>query len=151
LARDPAAVVYFLGLWEPLNAMFRARLETALGADAARVRLIPRVHHDHFPELLACADVILDVPEWSGGKTSLEALSGGVPIVHWPGRFMRGRHTLAFYRQMGLEDCVADDAESYVACAIRLVHEGDTRIRVRGEIAARAPRLFGQAAAVRET
>ncbi len=150
LEKDPAAVVYFLALWEPLNTTFLARLRGALGAAAGRVRLVPRVSSAQFPALLACADVILDIPEWSGGKTSLEALAQGIPIVHWPGRFMRGRHTLAFYRQMGFMECVADSAEDYAERAYRLVHDREHRARVRGEIAARSSRLFDQPGAVRE-
>ncbi|MDB5619835.1 hypothetical protein, partial [Tardiphaga sp.] len=65
-------------------------------------------------------------------------------------RFMRGRHTLAFYRQMGVTECVATDAESYAALAVRLVHDVEFRTRIRGEIKARAPRLFDQPGAVRE-
>jgi protein O-GlcNAc transferase len=150
LARDPAGVIYFLGLWEPLNSIFLARLRASIGLAAERVRLLPRVRVQQFPELLSCADVILDIPEWSGGKTSLEALARGIPIVHLPGRFMRGRHTLAFYKQMALMDCVAADTEDYAALAVRLVHDAEFRARIRGEIKARAPRLFDQPGAVRE-
>lgn len=150
LARDPSGIVYFLGLWEPLNSLFLERMRGALGPAADRIRLISRVRAAQFPDLLSCADVILDIPAWSGGKTSLEALAGGIPIVHMPGRFMRGRHTLAFYKQMGLTECVAADAESYAALAFRLVHDMEFRTRIRGEIKARAPRLFDQVGAVRE-
>lgn len=148
IEKDPAAIIYFVGLWEPLTSNFLERLRKTLPAE--RIRVIPRVTSQQFPALLACADVILDIPRWSGGKTSLEALAQGIPIVHWPGRFMRGRHTLAFYRQMGFMDCVADSLESYANLAIRLVHDGEFRHRVRGEIATRSARLFGQAGAVRE-
>lgn len=147
LAKDPAGIIYFVGLWEPLNSTFRARL----GKAGDRIRIIPRVSTAQFPALLSCADVILDIPQWSGGKTSLEALAQGIPIVHWPGRFMRGRHTLAFYRQMGIMDCVADGVDDYVARAVRLVHDTAFRKRVRGEIAARSAGLFDQMGAVRET
>lgn len=148
LEKDPAAILYFLGLWEPLTSHFIARLKKTLPAE--RIKVIPRVTSRQFPALLACADVILDIPQWSGGKTSLEALAQGIPIVHWPGRFMRGRHTLAFYRQMGFMDCVADSVEGYAGLAVRLVHDAEFRTRVRGEIAARAARLFDQPGAVRE-
>lgn len=148
LAKDAAALVYFIGLWEPLNSAFRARLGKSMDVD--RIRIIPRVTATQFPALLACADVILDIPHWSGGKTSLEALAQGIPIVHWPGRFMRGRHTLAFYRQMGFMECVAGDAEGYSSLAVRLVHDKGFRERVRFELALRSSRLFDQKGAVRE-
>ena len=107
-----------------------------------RVTLLPRVRSDEFFALLKSADVILDVPHWSGGKTSLESLAAGTPVVHWPGEFMRGRHTLAFYKKMNVMDCVVHDAESYVNTAIRLAHKTDFRVSVRKKIAEKSHLLF---------
>jgi len=63
---------------------------------------------------------MLDPLHYSGGNTSLEAVAVGTPIVTWPGAFMRGRHTHGFYRLMGVADCIARDADDYVAIALRL-------------------------------
>ena len=74
----------------------------------------------------------------------------GTPIVHQPGEFMRGRHTLAFYRRMGMTAAVADGPDSYADIAVRLVHDPEFRRDVRGQIAAHADRLFDDRAAIRE-
>lgn len=38
----------------------------------------------------------------------------------WPGRMMRGRHSLAILRLMGIADTVAGSADEYVEIAVRL-------------------------------
>ena len=84
------------------------------------------------------------------GKTSLEAFAMGTPIVHQPGAFMRGRHTLAFYRRMGDETMIAKTADAYVQRAVRAARDRDFACQVRGEIAARSGALFDDAASIRE-
>ena len=64
------------------------------------------------------SDVVLDTFPFGGGVTSLQTLAMGAPLVTLPSRFLRGRLTLALYRQMGcsLRDADfsggADDAEA---------------------------------------
>ncbi len=85
LKGDPAGRLYFITMDEDANKIFLARLKRRIGNDIDRVKLLPRVRSKDFPSLLKAADVLLDVPHWSGGKTSLEGLAVGTPIVHWPG------------------------------------------------------------------
>ena len=101
LDKDKEARTYFISIRNQSDDIFLSRLERVVGSNMDRVHLIPRIPSKEFLLLLKSADVLLDVPHWSGGKTSLESLAAGTPIVHWPGRFMRGRHTLAFYKRMG--------------------------------------------------
>ncbi len=84
-----------------------------------RVIFVPRIPQAEFFRLLMMADVILDPPFFGGGNTSYEAFAMGLPIVTWPGLFMRGRVTEGCYRQMGFTELVADSLDSYVeiACA----------------------------------
>jgi predicted O-linked N-acetylglucosamine transferase (SPINDLY family) len=106
-----------------------------LGADAARRTIVlPILSSKDFIELLAAADVMLDPMHYSGGHTSLEALALGLPIVTWPGRFMRARHTFGFYRLMGYEDLVAGDEERYVELALSLGRDQTLRSAARRRI-----------------
>lgn len=150
LREDRNGLVYFLGHSPAAIAVFRARLERLCGADIARVRFLPRLSGQQFLALVKAADVLLDIPQWSGGKTSLEALAMGTPIVHLPGAFMRGRHTLAFYRRMDLDAMIADSAESYADIAARAVHDVAFRRKVREAIAGRNEALFDDTAAIEE-
>jgi protein O-GlcNAc transferase len=150
LEKDPAALLYFLAIDTHTDEIFLNRLKQHVGANIGRVKILPRIESKNFPALLGCADVLLDIPHWAGGKTSLESLFTGTPIVHWPGTYMRGRHTLAFYKRMDVMDCVVDSAEAYIETAYRLVHDIAFRASVRERIAARAPLLFNDTSAITE-
>jgi predicted O-linked N-acetylglucosamine transferase (SPINDLY family) len=43
----------------------------------------------------------------------------GTPVVTLPGKFLRGRLSLAIYAKAGVMDLVAKDADEYVALALR--------------------------------
>lgn len=150
LDKDLEARLYFLSIRTLADEIFLDRLKTSVGKNIDRVKILPRVPSAEFTNLLASADVLLDIPQWAGGKTSLESLAAGTPIVHWPGAFMRGRHTLAFYKKMGVMDCVVDSAEAYVETAYRLVHDQSFRTSMREKIKVNAPKLFNDSSAIDE-
>src|SRR5262249_13549046 len=66
------------------------------------------------------ADVFLDTIDWSGGRTTFEAIACALPVVTIPGEFMRGRESYAILRQLGVTDTVARDKAEYVDIAVRL-------------------------------
>lgn len=150
LKKDATGKVYFVSMTPEADRIFQHRMSQAGDIDMDRIKILNRIPSAHFTSLLACADVLLDIPQWSGGKTSLESFYAGTPIVHWPGDFMRGRHTLAFYKRMGVMDCVVDNAQSYVETAYRLVHDQEFRESVRNRISEAAPTLFNDRSAIDE-
>ncbi len=150
LERDPSGRLYFLSLETDSDDVFLSRLEKTLGPLMSRVKILKRVSSADFLSLLKAADMLLDIPHWAGGKTSFESLAMGTPIVHWPGAFMRGRHTLAFYKKMGVMDCVVDSAEAYAETAVRLVHDHEFRQRIRAAIAENSDVIFNDTSAIAE-
>jgi Fe-S-cluster containining protein len=78
---------------------------------------IPRLTQEAFLRLMQSADVILDTVEWSGGNTTVQALAAGAPVVTLPGKFMRGRHSLAFHKMAGADGLIASSPEEYVKLA----------------------------------
>ncbi|TAL02195.1 MAG: hypothetical protein EPO08_07705 [Rhodospirillaceae bacterium] len=147
---DRDGLIYFISHSAHADERFRERLKRQLGDDIQRIRLLPRVTPQKFLHLLQAADVLLDVPHWSGGRTSLEGFAVGTPIVHQPGAYMRGRHTLAFYRRMEITGTVVDGPAAYAETAARLVHDRMFRGEIRGQIAANSDRLFNDRESVRE-
>ena len=85
-----------------------------------RVGLLPRLDREAYADLMAAADIVLDTPHFCGGMTTYEALATDTPVVTLPSEFMRGRLSLGLYRQMGVMDCVASDAEAYCDIVSRL-------------------------------
>ena len=118
---------------------FRDRLWAAFaraGLDAGRhvVILPPMSQHDYIGAV-GRADVILDTPGWSGGKSTLDCLVHNPAIVTLPGRFMRGRHTAAILRRIGCEATIAQSVDDYVAIAVRLARDRVWRAEVRQSVA----------------
>jgi predicted O-linked N-acetylglucosamine transferase (SPINDLY family) len=121
---------------------------SAAGADPARIVVLPHLGGQDYLSLLSVADVVLDPIHYSGGHSSLEALAMGAPIVTWPGRFMRARHTAGFYRLMQVEALVARDFDHYVDLALGLANDRDRRARHAAAIADASARLFDSASSV---
>ena len=93
---------------------------------------------------------MLDTVHFNGMNTSLQALAVGTPVVTWPGKFQRGRHTQAMYHKMGLTDCIANSAGHYVELALRLAVDGAYRKTIHQEIMRRSGVLFEDIQVVRE-
>jgi hypothetical protein len=135
----PQAVFVFLEGHPPhTTATLRRRMSEAFasfGLDARdHVKILPSVSREGYLDLMAGMDVILDSIGWTGGNTSLQAIELGKPIVTLPGDFMRGRHTCAMFRMMGLEDQVAFSLEDYISRAVRLGADGALREQVGREM-----------------
>lgn len=62
---------------------------------------------------------------------------------------MRGRHTLAILRMMGIDELIAATPEAYVALAVRLGTDLVWRKEVRARISAGYSRVCDDPAAVR--
>lgn len=128
----------------PRNAMdqLRRRFERTLGALAQRVRFVPRMPQQEYQSFVAGADVVLDPFHFGGANSSCEPLAFGVPVVTLPAFQLRGRFTLAMYREMGIEECVAASPRDYVDIALRLGREPAYREELSRRIAQRSARLF---------
>lgn len=133
--RDPRGLILLFEDAKPgLTGLFRARLENAFAARGAaldsRVRFLPRMTHADYLRLSRLCDLMLDSPHWSGGRTSLDALAGGLPVVTLPGRFSRGRQTFGMLRELDLPELVATDRDDYVARAVALGEDRERRQRL---------------------
>ena len=129
--------------------LWRARFARGHPQLAPRVDFLPRLNQADFRALLGTADVVLDPMHFGGGNSTYEALGLGVPVVTWPGSFMRGRVTYGCYRQMGVMDCVVADPSAYAARAVELATTPDLRAHVSARLRERADALFEDGAAVR--
>jgi protein O-GlcNAc transferase len=114
-----------------LGERFRHRLEGAFSRFGLRcadyVKFLPHLDPPHYKALNQLADVFLDSIGWSGCNSTFEALSCDLPVVTMPGRLMRGRHTHAILKMMGLSETEATDVDGYVAIAGRLAKDADWR------------------------
>jgi protein O-GlcNAc transferase len=136
-----------------VTTAFRERLHRAFagfGLDANPYCIfLPPMPQQRFIAAVGVADVILDTPGWSGGRSTLDCLSQNPAIVTYPGPLMRGRHTAAILRRIGCEDTIAGSLDDYVAIAARLGLDAEWRTRVRAMVADGKHRAFRDTGAVR--
>jgi predicted O-linked N-acetylglucosamine transferase (SPINDLY family) len=150
----PEAKLVFIRSGLPdMDAVFLPRLArafAAIGLDRDRRCLfLDRLSAGDFLALHQVGDVFLDTPGWSGGNTTLGAISADLPVVTLPGEFMRGRVSHGMLRMIGVEDTVAKDVDDYIAIAVRLGREPEFRAQTRARIAANRHKLYNDETCVR--
>jgi predicted O-linked N-acetylglucosamine transferase (SPINDLY family) len=154
LAGDPEGhLVLFQDEDEPLTEAFCERLVRSLSAAGIegreRTTFLRRRAHDEYLNVNVVCDVMLDTLHWSGGNTSLDALSCGLPVVSLPGRFMRGRQSAAMLRLAGVPELVARDETEYVAIANRMGRHAAGTDGTRERLRSQARLLFDDSAPLR--
>jgi protein O-GlcNAc transferase len=153
LRQDPRGL---LVLNRPHQASYRhwvefleRRFAATLADVQDRICFLPNLRHEEYLNLNAISDVMLDTIHFNGGSTSLKALALGVPIVTLPSAYLRGRLTLALYKQMNVLDCVAATPAEYIQLAVRLGTEPDYRAHLRATIRQANGVLYENLAGVR--
>ncbi|OHB29321.1 MAG: hypothetical protein A2790_13180 [Phenylobacterium sp. RIFCSPHIGHO2_01_FULL_69_31] len=150
--QDPTARIVLIQARNPSwTAALRARWARSEPILLERVHFLPPLSHEGFMAHLAHIDVLLDPLHFGSGNTLYEGMAAGVPIVTWPGRFMRGRIVAAAYAQMEIADPpIARDADDYARIAVELGRDADRRSSLRSELLAKAKQqLFADDLAVR--
>jgi len=124
---------------QAVTNIFRDRLGKAFAAAGLdgdmHIVILPQMSQQDYIDAAGRADIILDTPGWSGGKSTLDCLVHDPAIVTWPGKFMRGRHTAAILRRIGCEATIADSEDEYVSIAVRLARDTVWRSEVRQAVA----------------
>ncbi|HZP67172.1 MAG TPA: tetratricopeptide repeat protein [Rudaea sp.] len=131
LERDAhATLVFFADGDRHAQRLFRARLVracAAAGVPGDRVLHVPlRPRREYLALNLAC-DVMLDSLHWSGGNTSLDALHCGLPIVTCPGRYMRGRQSMAMLEHLDCRDLICASPQELAARAVAIASDHGLR------------------------
>ncbi|MEI6521518.1 MAG: hypothetical protein WCO98_16000 [bacterium] len=152
LLRDENAILVIIGggnteWFKPLTERISNKIPSSL---LPRIFILPKMPMDDYLKLLQVSDVILDPPYFGGGNTSYESFACGKGIVTWPGPFMRGRVTLACYRQMGIDDLIANNADEYLHLAYRMANDEEFKKNIEDKIISKRDILFENHAAVDE-
>jgi len=145
-ADDNAVIVFFQSEYKQVTQSFLDRVTRAMVDRGIpprnQIKFLPRLSPVLFRSVLALADAVLDTFHWSGGNTSLDALSAGAPVVTLPGTFMRGRQSKAMLEILGVPELIADNSEDYVAIALRLATDAHYKEAIKQRILANRGELF---------
>jgi len=136
-----------------VTAIFRDRIVAAFaeaGLDAERFcRFLAPMSMTRFAGISRIADVFLDSLEWSGCNSTLEALAwGNLPVVTMAGDLMRGRHSAAILRMLGVPELIADCPERFVELATELGRDGTRRRALATRIARDKHKLYADHACI---
>ncbi len=93
------------------------------GIDPDRLELIAGGTPEEAIATYERIDLALDTFPYSGGLTTCESVSRGVPVVALRGRGFAGRHSATHLSNAGLGDWVTEDLDRYVALAIERASE----------------------------
>ena len=141
-----------LVLFEGEHPLWRAQIAARLGASFAAKGLAPARHllwlplgsRARFLQINAVCDLMLDSLRWSGGNTSLDALSSGLPILTCPGECMRARQSAAMLERMSLgTDLIRSAPDRLVERACDLLADPSARSDLTRRIVAARDALFG--------
>lgn len=136
-----------------IAAQFCERLDRAfaqVGLDSQQFcRMLSPQGRSEYWHLNQLCDVFLDTFAWSGGHTTLEAIACGLPVVTYPGQFMRGRHSYAILQRLEMRATIAANPVEYVEIAVRLAHEPEWRHHVLQTMRQRWGQLYGDLAGIR--
>ena len=102
----------------------------------------PKCSQAEFFGLIQESDIILDSFNWSGGNTSLEAISLNKPIVTCPSSFMRGRHTFGILKILDIKETIASSKKKYIEIAVKLADDINFRNSIIDKIKKNKNKLF---------
>lgn len=152
-ALGDCCLVFFASRPVELSQKLRQRLDAAFaraGLEPRRfVRFLPWLPRPEFHALVRQADAMLDTIGFSGFNTALQAIGGGLPVVGYEGRFLRGRLASGALRHIGMGELVATGEREYVELAVSLATDRERRARLRRSLEAARPRLYHDTAPIR--
>ncbi|MFB2935915.1 tetratricopeptide repeat protein [Aerosakkonemataceae cyanobacterium BLCC-F154] len=104
--------------------------------------ILPQQYQNDYWNLHLIADVFLDPFQWSGGRSTLEAVACKLPIVTCPGKFMRGRHSYAILQQLKVTETIAKNEAEYIEIAVKLGLDKEWRNQIVAQMIQNYPYLY---------
>jgi predicted O-linked N-acetylglucosamine transferase (SPINDLY family)/thioredoxin-like negative regulator of GroEL len=147
VAKDPAAqLVLFRGEGGAAFAPYRHRIDAAFRAEGLdpdrHLLFLPMGGRERFLQINRQCDVMVDTLHWSGGNTSLDALTCALPLVTCPGKLMRSRQSSAMLLGMALDELVVETPAMLAAAAVEIACDPAKRAALSRRIDAALPTLF---------
>ncbi|HSC09599.1 MAG TPA: tetratricopeptide repeat protein [Rhodanobacteraceae bacterium] len=151
--RETGAMLVFFELSAGQTRQYCRRLQGAFataGVDfAAHVRVVQALAYADFLAGIAAATLVLDSPGFSGGATSLDAITVGTPIVTFAGSSARARQTSAMLKLTGAPELIAHDADDYVRMVVELCADDARRADLRQRLRTNSDTLYEDREGVR--
>ena len=143
LKNDPKGwLILYAGRYPVLTQQLKNRMKKSMPKLIHRVLFVKSMPFENFLQFLKICDVVLDIPYFSSGTTTIEAISVGVPIVTFPGKYFRNRLAYGCFKRINVLDTVANNLDQYVSLANQLAFDKDFRSKVSLKILSNNDLLF---------
>jgi predicted O-linked N-acetylglucosamine transferase (SPINDLY family) len=103
---------------------------------------IPALSFEEYLMVLQLSDIFLDTFAWSGGISSIDAITCGLPIVTCSGEMMRSRQSYGMLNMIGVTETIAKNEANYIEIAVRLGQDSQWRQSVIDKMQANKYKLF---------
>jgi predicted O-linked N-acetylglucosamine transferase (SPINDLY family) len=144
--RESGAMLVLFEFSAGQSRRFGQRLRRAFAAAGVdfdtSVRIVRALPYPDFLAGIAAATLVLDTPGFSGGATSLDAISMGTPIVTFAGASARARQTSAMLKLVGAPELIARDFDDYVRITVELFADKARRASLRERLRANSDALY---------
>jgi protein O-GlcNAc transferase len=132
LAEVPDAVLWLLTrLGEAALERNLRREMVKRGLDARRLHFASARANPEYLALYRVADLFLDTWPYNAHTTASDALWAGCPVLTCRGDTYASRVAASLLTAIGLPELIADDVPGYVAKAVALARDADSRRRLR--------------------
>jgi protein O-GlcNAc transferase len=135
-----------------ITDLFRKRVDGTFAAFGLRAAdhciFLPRLDPHRFLGAMGQCDIFLDSIGWSGCNSTLESLVHDLPIVTMTEPLMRGRHSTAILKRMGIVETIAETIDEYVSTAVRLAKDLPLRTAFKTRIAQTKHRVYRDRACI---
>ena len=111
----------------------------ASGIGADRLMLEGMAPQSEMLRAYRSVDLVLDTAPYSGGATTCEALTMGIPVVTWPGEIFASRHSTSHLINAGMPELVTSGPAEYVRLAVDLAKNPKRLKAIRSAISDRLP------------
>ncbi|MBX9852720.1 MAG: tetratricopeptide repeat protein [Cytophagaceae bacterium] len=152
LERDTKGVMVFIeDKQEYITSLVKKRMTLSAPLYNQRIVFIKRMEEAEYLGLLAQASVVLDTFYYGGGaNTTYDAFEAGVPVVTMPTDMHKGRYAYAAYKQIAIEDCIANNIEQYIQLAVSIANDPQRRKDIIDRVKKKSGEIFEDKKAVKE-
>jgi predicted O-linked N-acetylglucosamine transferase (SPINDLY family) len=121
----------------PATRRHVAQLFAGHGIAAERLEQIGGTSPADHLSAMRRVDIALDPFPYSGGRTTVESLWMGLPVITLPGETFCSRHSLGYLSNIGLGELAATSRDHYVDLAVTLANDKARLAGMRGGLRAR--------------
>ena len=121
----PEAKLLFKSIPFELPDIKKAAYERMAGAGLPMERVTLEAGDENYMQRMLDVDLMLDTYPYTGGRTTLDALYMGVPVVTRYGERRNTRFGYSILHSLGLEELAASNREGYVERVVSLAGNGE--------------------------